>query len=49
MTIISMNVSFFLFMPVVSKVIGLDEDAKKDLIAHRRPEHISFIMNSLRP
>lgn len=48
-TLISLNVALFITMPVVEKIIPLNETQKKMLIAHRRAENVDFILKSLRP
>lgn len=48
-TIVSLNISLFLLMPIVEEIIHLDEDEKSKLIEHRRKEHVDIILNNLRP
>jgi TetR/AcrR family transcriptional regulator len=48
-SLISLNVSLFIMMPVVENVLQMDEAQKKFLIAHRKKENIDFVLFSLRP
>lgn len=48
-TIISLNVALFIMMPIVEKILPLNEIQKEFMIAHRRSENVDFILKSLRP
>lgn len=48
-SMISLNVALFVMMPVVEKVLQLNETQKELMIAHRRAENVDFILKSLRP
>lgn len=48
-TMISLNVAFFLLMPIAVEIIPMNESQKQMLIEHRRIEHVNLILNSLRP
>ena len=45
---LSINVSLFLLMPIISQVMSIDENQQTFMIEHRKQEHVSFILNSLR-
>jgi len=49
LTIISMNVSLFLARPILNELLGLDDAAFKELVARRKKENVTFILNGLRP
>ena len=49
LTIISMNVSLFLARPILDELLGLDDAAFKELVARRKKENVTFILNGLRP
>jgi AcrR family transcriptional regulator len=50
MNIISINVSTFIFLPVMGNIFpDMDEDAKKAYLAGRRESNVQFILNALRP
>ena len=46
---ISVNISLFLLLPVAAEIMSMDEKQKEMVINHRRNEHITLILNSLRP
>ena len=46
---ISVNISLFLLLPVASEIMEMDEKQKEMVINHRRDEHVTLILNSLRP
>jgi AcrR family transcriptional regulator len=48
-SMVSLNVSLFLMMPVVEQILMLDEKQKKALIQHRKEENINFLLAGLRP
>jgi len=45
----SLNVSIFITMPVVEKILQWNETQKEFIITHRRAENVDFILKSLRP
>jgi hypothetical protein len=50
MNIISINVSTFIFLPVMENVLqNVDENTKKSYLTERRESNVQFILNSLRP
>jgi TetR/AcrR family transcriptional regulator len=48
-TMISLNISLFLLMPIAEEIMPLNEDEKQKLIEHRRGEHVKTVLNNLRP
>jgi len=48
MTMVSLNVSLFLFLPIAGEIASLDETQKQFMIAHRRKEHVNIILNSIK-
>ena len=46
---ISINISLFLLLPVASEIMMMTEQQKELVINHRREEHVTLILNSLRP
>ena len=48
-SMISLNMSLFIMMPILENALQLDEKQKDMLILHRREENVIFILNSLRP
>jgi len=48
-TMLSLNISLFLLMPIAGDLIPLDETQKQIIIEHRRTEHVNIILNNLRP
>lgn len=49
MSIVSLNISLFLLMPIAIEIIQLTEDQKHILINHRKEEHVNIILRGLRP
>jgi len=47
-TMVSLNVSLFLFMPIARQIISLNESQQQFMIAHRRDEHVNIILNSIK-
>jgi TetR/AcrR family transcriptional regulator len=47
-TLVSLNVSLFLLMPIAAEIVSLDEVQRQFVIDHRREEHVTMILNSLR-
>jgi TetR/AcrR family transcriptional regulator len=48
-SILSLNISLFLLMPIVEEVLALKGEEKIKLIAYRRKEHVDLILNNLKP
>jgi AcrR family transcriptional regulator len=48
-SIVSLNVSLFILMPIATEIFNMDDTQKKMLIEHRRDENVTIIINSLRP
>jgi len=48
-TMLSLNISLFIMLPVVEKALQWDEAQKEFMISHRRSENVDFILKSLRP
>jgi TetR/AcrR family transcriptional regulator len=48
-SILSLNISLFLLMPIVEELLPLNGEEKIKLIAHRRKEHVDIILNNLKP
>lgn len=48
-SILSLNISLFILMPIASAIVGMDEEQKKFVVNHRKEENINLIMKSLRP
>jgi len=48
-SIVGMNVSLFVMMPIVENLFSLNETQKENMIEHRRAENVDFILKSLRP
>jgi len=46
---ISINISLFLLLPVASEIMGMDDKQKEIVINHRREEHVTLILNGLKP
>ena len=46
---ISVNISLFLLLPIAAEVMEMDGKQKEIVINHRREEHVTLILNSLRP
>jgi AcrR family transcriptional regulator len=47
-TIISLNVSLFLLMPVAGKILNMNNSQKEMMYQHRRTEHVTIILNYLK-
>lgn len=45
---LSVNISLFLLIPIASRVMSINEAQQGFLIEHRKQEHVTFILNSLR-
>ena len=48
-SMISLNISLFIMMPVLENVLQLTEVQKEFLLEHRKSENVEFILKSLRP
>jgi len=48
-TMVSLNVSLFLLMPVAAEAIPLTNSQKEMMYQHRRIEHVNIILNHLKP
>ena len=48
-SVISINISLFLLLPVAAEIMGMDEKQKEFVLNRRREEHVKLILNSLRP
>jgi len=48
-SMVSLNITLFLMLPVVEKALQWDETQKEFMISHRRSENVDFILKSLRP
>jgi AcrR family transcriptional regulator len=48
-SIVSLNVSLFILMPIATEIFNMDDTQKQMLIEHRRDENVTIIINSLRP
>jgi AcrR family transcriptional regulator len=48
LSILSLNISLFLLMPIFSEVMSMNDAQKEFVIQHRRNEHVTIILNSLR-
>lgn len=48
-TIISLNASLFILMPVVKDVLMMDETQKNQLLLHRKSENVDIILSYLKP
>ena len=48
-TMISLNVSLFLLMPIAAEAIPLTNVQKEMMYQHRRVEHVNIILNHLKP
>ena len=49
LSILSLNISIFLLMPIASEIFEMEENQKQMVIEHRRAENVTIIINSLRP
>ncbi len=47
MSMLSLNIALFVSMPAIGIILNLSDDQKKELIGHRRQEHVSFVLNSI--
>jgi hypothetical protein len=47
-TTVSLNVSLFLLLPIASQIASLNDVQQQVMIEHRKQEHVSMILNSLR-
>jgi len=47
-TTVSLNVSLFLLLPIASQIGSLNDVQQQVMIEHRKQEHVSMILNSLR-
>jgi len=47
-TMVSLNVSLFLLLPIANQIMSLNEMQQQFLIEHRKQEHVTIILNSLR-
>ena len=48
LSILSLNISLFLLMPIFSEVMSMNDVQKEFVIQHRRNEHVTIILNSMR-
>ena len=48
-SMLSLNISLFIMMPVVENILQWNEAQKVFMIAHRRRENVDLILNSIRP
>jgi len=48
-SMISLNISLFIMMPVLENVLQLNEVQKEFMLEHRKSENVEFILKSLRP
>jgi len=48
-TMVSLNVSLFLLMPVAAEAIPLTNSQKEIMYQHRRVEHVDIILNHIKP
>lgn len=49
MTVVSINISLFLLLPIAGEIISLNDVQKEFIIQHRKDENVTMILNSLRP
>jgi len=47
-TMVSLNVSLFLLMPIAGEISSMNEAQRQFVIEHRREEHVTLILNGLR-
>lgn len=47
MSMLSLNIALFVSLPAIGIILNLSNDQKKELIGHRRQEHVSFVLNSI--
>ena len=48
-TMITLNAGFFMFLPMAKGILQLDDDQLKELIAHRREENATAVINFIKP
>lgn len=48
-SMISLNISMFVMMPMLEKLLALNESQKEIMIQHRKAENVDFVLKSLRP
>jgi AcrR family transcriptional regulator len=48
MSALSINISLFLLLPIFGQAMSINEAQQGFLIEHRKQEHVTFILNSLR-
>ncbi len=48
-TIVSLNAALFTFLPIVSDIIDFDEIQRKEILEHRKIEHVNIVMSYLKP
>ena len=48
-SMLSLNISLFIMMPVVENILQWNDTQKEFMIAHRRSENVDLILNSIRP
>ena len=48
-SMVSLNVSLFLLMPITGEILQFNEEQKELIILQRRDEHVNIILRSLRP
>jgi AcrR family transcriptional regulator len=48
-SIFSLNMSMFIMMPILEKLLPLNETQKELMIQHRKSENVDFVLKSLRP
>ena len=48
-SIVSLNITLFMMMPVVEKVLELDNVQRDELIVQRKSQNVEFVLMSLRP
>jgi len=48
-SMLSLNISLFIMMPVVESILQWNDAQKVLMIAHRRKENVELILNSIRP
>lgn len=49
LTLVTLNAGFFMMLPMARGIMQLDEDQVKQLIAHRREENATAVINFLKP
>jgi AcrR family transcriptional regulator len=47
-TMVSLNISLFLLLPIAGQIASLNEIQQQFMIEHRKQEHVTMIINSLR-